>query len=326
MQINGASSAVSLNSAQSQPSPIAEQKSVQPLTNNSASGANTLRSSETSSSVQSVQALQVVSKSTPPVSATQQVSSSRAALESDSSHTYTPQTLKDSATSETDINQSTEADDAAETELSSAGLTPVEEAQVEELQTIDAEVRQHELAHAAVGGSLAGGIQLEYTRGPDGRMYATSGEVSIDTSTVPGDPEATIDKMRTVIAAAMAPAEPSTQDHRVAAKATAIMVQAQAELAELNSNPASDESGETTESDSEDAASFGAPSLQANAGADSKGNDDEASGDSENQSHRAGSVQSTSQVNPQQDINQRIVNSGAMQPVFDVGSLIQTYA
>jgi hypothetical protein len=70
-----------------------------------------------------------------------------------------------------------------------------------------------------------------YERGPDGAQYAIGGEVSIDTAPVDGDPQATIEKMRTVRAAALAPAEPSPQDRAVAAQAMQLMLQAQSELA-----------------------------------------------------------------------------------------------
>lgn len=58
------------------------------------------------------------------------------------------------------------------------------------------------------------------------------GEVPIDTSTVPGDPKATIDKMDVVKRAALGPAEPSGQDRSVAAQADAKKRQAQADLAD----------------------------------------------------------------------------------------------
>ncbi len=57
------------------------------------------------------------------------------------------------------------------------------------------------------------------------------GEVQIDSSPIAGDPEATIEKMRVVKAAALAPAEPSGQDRKVAAAADAAAQQARAELA-----------------------------------------------------------------------------------------------
>lgn len=109
-------------------------------------------------------------------------------------------------------------------------LSDEEQAQVKEMKARDIEVRRHEAAHAAVGGQYASAPSYEFDTGPDGRQYAVSGEVSIDTSTVPGDPEATIRKMQTVKAAALAPAEPSGQDQAVAAQADAKMRAAQAEL------------------------------------------------------------------------------------------------
>ncbi len=109
----------------------------------------------------------------------------------------------------------------------SNGLTPEEQQQVEQLKRRDAEVRRHEQAHASAGGAHAGTPQYDLKRGPDGRMYAVGGHVSVDTSPVSGDPDATIAKMRQVRAAAVAPAQPSAQDRRVAAKAQAAIVDAQ---------------------------------------------------------------------------------------------------
>ncbi|MFC4258313.1 putative metalloprotease CJM1_0395 family protein [Marinobacter lacisalsi] len=108
-----------------------------------------------------------------------------------------------------------------------------DEAQLKELRDLkarDREVRAHEQAHQAVGGQHAGAVSYTYQRGPDGNQYAVGGEVSIDLSPVQGDPQATIEKMRTVRAAAMAPAEPSGQDRAVAAQAMQLMLQAQSEL------------------------------------------------------------------------------------------------
>jgi hypothetical protein len=56
------------------------------------------------------------------------------------------------------------------------------------------------------------------------------GEVSIDLASVPGDPQATVEKMRTVRRAALAPMDPSSTDRAVASRAYAKMQQAQAEL------------------------------------------------------------------------------------------------
>lgn len=101
-------------------------------------------------------------------------------------------------------------------------LTPEEEEEVLRLKKRDAEVRAHENAHKAAAGRYArGGPTYEFERGPDGRRYAVGGEVQIDTAPVPNDPDATIQKMQTVRRAALAPAEPSPQDRRVASEASA---------------------------------------------------------------------------------------------------------
>lgn len=111
------------------------------------------------------------------------------------------------------------------------GLNEVELRELTELKARDREVRAHEAAHQATGGQHAGAMSLTYQRGPDGAQYAVGGEVSISMSSVAGNPQATIEKMRMIRAAAMAPAEPSGQDRAVAAQAMQIMLQAQSELA-----------------------------------------------------------------------------------------------
>ncbi|CAM4088458.1 putative metalloprotease CJM1_0395 family protein [Pseudoalteromonas byunsanensis] len=103
--------------------------------------------------------------------------------------------------------------------------------EIQELKSRDQEVRLHEQAHARVGGQYAGSPNYEYQRGPDGNNYAVGGEVMIDVAEVPGDPKQTIDKMQTVRAAALAPAEPSGADRAIAADATQKISAAQAELA-----------------------------------------------------------------------------------------------
>ncbi len=109
-------------------------------------------------------------------------------------------------------------------------LSGEEKAAVEALKSRDREVRTHERAHAARGGQYAGQPKLSYETGPDGRRYATAGEVPIDASPIKGDPSATIDKLRVVKAAALAPAQPSGQDRKVAAIADAGIRAAQGEL------------------------------------------------------------------------------------------------
>lgn len=109
-----------------------------------------------------------------------------------------------------------------------------EQQQIASLASRDREVRSHEQAHAAVGGAYAGAPSYTYQRGPDGQTYAVGGEVGIDVSPIPGDPQATLRKMEVVQRAALAPAEPSAQDRRVAAQAQAQASQARTELAEMH--------------------------------------------------------------------------------------------
>jgi hypothetical protein len=106
-----------------------------------------------------------------------------------------------------------------------------EAALIRELAATDRAVRAHEAAHMAAAGGLAqGGANFTTVRGPDGRMYAVGGEVSIDVS--PGrTPEETLSRAQAIRRAALAPADPSAQDYRVAAQAAQMAAQAQRELA-----------------------------------------------------------------------------------------------
>ena len=112
------------------------------------------------------------------------------------------------------------------------GLTEAERQEVQELQRREQEVRQHEQAHATAGGQYAGQPSYTYRMGPDGRLYATGGEVKIDAAAVPNDPRATIRKMEQVKRAALAPSQPSAADRQVAAEAQAKLIRAKTELQE----------------------------------------------------------------------------------------------
>jgi len=109
---------------------------------------------------------------------------------------------------------------------------------VQELQRRDREVRAHEQAHMAAAGAHAnGGPTYQYERGPDGKLYATSGEVSVDTSPVAGDPQATIRKMQQIKRAALAPDDPSGADRGVAAQAARQEQRARTEAREESESP-----------------------------------------------------------------------------------------
>ena len=110
-------------------------------------------------------------------------------------------------------------------------LDKEQEREVAELERIDREVRAHEGAHLAAAGGLARGVSFKFVTGPDGRQYAVSGEVRLDTSPVAGDPEKTIRKAQQIRAAATAPARPSGRDQQVAAQASQMEQAARQELA-----------------------------------------------------------------------------------------------
>ena len=161
-----------------------------------------------------------------------------------------PETLAALKASQTDsrirVKDDTSGSESAENRLNTATkstealpgtggeLTPEQQREVAELKARDLEVRAHEMAHViAAGAHVTSGPSYEYKTGPDGKGYAVSGSVGIDTSPVAGDPEATIAKMQTIAAAAMAPASPSGQDHKVAAQARQAESRARAELAQM---------------------------------------------------------------------------------------------
>ena len=121
-------------------------------------------------------------------------------------------------------------------------LSAEEQQSVQKLKIRDAEVRAHEQAHLANAGQYAaGGPSYTYQAGPDGRRYAVGGEVPIDVSKEK-TPEQTIQKMRAIRRAALAPAHPSSADQSIAAAAS--MKESQA-VREMNSEQ---DSVEPTES------------------------------------------------------------------------------
>jgi len=151
-------------------------------------------------------------------------------------------------------NQGVESGKAEGENKHSAGpdeLTEEEEKEVGELEKRDREVRNHEQAHVAAAGAFVnGGISYDYQIGPDDKRYAVGGEVSIDTSPIANDPEATIQKAQVVQQAALAPADPSGQDYRVAAAASQMMIEAQQELSKQRSEETqevSDEEGQAND-------------------------------------------------------------------------------
>ncbi|MEM1416100.1 MAG: putative metalloprotease CJM1_0395 family protein [Myxococcota bacterium] len=134
-------------------------------------------------------------------------------------------------TEATEVVEGAEAEErGSEPPAGTEELSDAEERRVQELKQRDSEVRRHEMAHVVAGGPYTGAPSYEFERGPDGRAYAVAGSVPVDVSPVPGDPQETIEKMRQVKRAALAPAEPSSADRRVAAQADQAAAKARVEL------------------------------------------------------------------------------------------------
>lgn len=110
------------------------------------------------------------------------------------------------------------------------GFTREERRRLDVLKRRDHEVRAHERAHvAAARGLTIGSPRYTLADGPDGNKYAIAGHVSVDLAPEQ-DPEATIEKAQRVREAALAPADPSAQDLRVAARASMMEMRARGEL------------------------------------------------------------------------------------------------
>lgn len=126
-------------------------------------------------------------------------------------------------------------------------LSQEEKREVEELKSRDREVRAHEQAHVSALGGEGGSASFTYTTGPDGRQYATGGEVPISISEVSGNPSATIQRARKIASAALAPSQPSGADVKAAAQARELEAKARRDLSEQKKAEASGEDGESAE-------------------------------------------------------------------------------
>lgn len=114
---------------------------------------------------------------------------------------------------------------------SQENVEPEVKAEIRELEVTEKEVITHEQAHKSVGGEVTGPVSYTYTTGPDNKRYINGGGVSIHVSEG-STPEETIKMLEKVRAAALAPAEPSPQDLRVAASASSQIQQTRLEIAD----------------------------------------------------------------------------------------------
>ena len=202
-------------------------------------------------------------------------------------------------------------------------LDEAEAAMVRELAQRDREVRQHEMAHKSAAGSAAGAISYEYQRGPDGRLYAIGGEVSIRLSPPSNDPAEVQRYAEQILRAALAPAEPSGQDRQVAAQARSMIAEAQAELAQ--------QAGET-----EEANAATEESREGDARTEERSNTsrtEDVQGDIEAQKERAAESLAEFQQNLVEvsnrlaEVNQKLVQLGVLEELYvPPGTILKTTA
>lgn len=206
----------------------------------------------------------------------------------------------------------------------SLGISKSEQAQEQQeleitrdLAKRDREVRAHEQAHASIGGQYTSAPSYTYERGPDGRLYAVAGEVKIDTSPVPNDPQATLEKAEIIQRAALGVAEPSAADRAAAADARAMAAEARAEMLQQEEEVRADETRSAEESESED-------------------DDSPTAGErlqefrDERQARSAGAAEALNDFNERMkdinkelaEINKKLVDAGVFQKLFPEGSLL----
>ncbi|MCP4598087.1 putative metalloprotease CJM1_0395 family protein [Neptuniibacter sp.] len=191
--------------------------------------------------------------------------------------------------------------------------------QTRELSKRDPEVRAHEQAHAAIGGQYTSAPSYTYERGPDGRLYAVAGKVKIDTSPVPNDPEATLEKAEIIQRAALGVAEPSAADRAAAADARAMAAEARAEMLQQEEDMRTEEAqaaAEESESEEDDDSPTAGERLQEFR--------------DQQQARSDGAAEALNDFNDRMkdinkelaEINKKLVDAGVFQKLFPEGSLL----
>lgn len=115
--------------------------------------------------------------------------------------------------------------------------------EIRRLKAWEDHVVAHERMHQLAGGEFAGAPSYTYTTGPDGKRYIQGGEV---TMYVPSgisleDSEAVLEKVKR---AASAPSDPSPQDMKTAAMASAKQASVKTKLAKVKAKEAYEKSHE----------------------------------------------------------------------------------
>lgn len=197
-------------------------------------------------------------------------------------------------------------------------LTEEEQAEVEDMKARDTEVRTHENAHKSAGGQYAASPSYTYETGPDGKRYITDGEVSIDVGKE-DDPQDTIEKMQVVKRAAMAPAQPSSQDRQVYAEASQKEAEARQELAQEKQEEAQGGTNNSNAAARSDAQGTNAAAQgSASQGTSAQGNSDAGTGSARNGANGTNGGVSVQGLAPQSrtispdDANSNAITNGSV--------------
>lgn len=150
-------------------------------------------------------------------------------------------------------------------------LSLEEQRMVAELQAADTNVRAHEAAHMAAGGGLTSPASYTYERGPDNKMYAVAGEVGISTGEG-NTPQESLNKAQTIRRAALAPADPSPQDLKVAAQAASMEMSARAQIMQEKMAQNSQNSNNSNETSAENSNVNSTENSTENSNVNSAGN------------------------------------------------------
>lgn len=167
--------------------------------------------------------------------------------------TYSPQAIRSKQRSDHEGNSEsddTSSNDKQNKDKSANGevLSDEQQRKLDNLKARDTEVKIHEQKHKSVGGQYASSPSYTTEKGPDGREYAVEGEVKISI-TEESSPQETVTKMQKVAAAALAPAEPSSQDRSVANQARKLENKARMEINQEKQNSLSNPENKGEEGD-----------------------------------------------------------------------------
>lgn len=120
--------------------------------------------------------------------------------------------------------------------------------EIKRLQEQENNVISHERSHMQSGGEFSGSPSYLYTRGPDGKVYISGGEVKMYVPAT-DDYDKLIQSLQKVKRAAMAPPDPSPQDSKTAAMASAKEASVRQEIAKMRAKEAYEKNKETMATD-----------------------------------------------------------------------------